>query len=211
VLPASVTLPSRVLPHQLAHAPDAVRIARDEPGADEKLRTAGGTDDPITYGLWWHETMESLPWTGDEAAINAHGERALQEAEALGYRVRGAEEWARLRASAAWPVLRSERWTRLAEIGIFAPLRAGAWIDGVIDLVLHDPAAEEIWVLDWKTNRRRAGESDAALLARLVAEYAPQLAAYGECLAGFFPACRVRRLVFSSVAGAWSGTDGEKF
>jgi ATP-dependent exoDNAse (exonuclease V) beta subunit len=108
-------------------------------------------------------------------------------------------------------VLRDSRWTRLAEIGIFAPLRPEAWIDGVIDLVLHDAVAGEIWVLDWKTNRRRSGETDEALLVRLVEEYAPQLSAYGECLAGFFPGCRVRRLVFSSVAGAWRDTGGDKF
>jgi len=209
-LPASVNLPTRLLPHQLAHSRDAVRWARHETGADEPL-ALGGIDDPIQYGLWWHETMESLPWTGDEAAVTVYGVRALQEAEALGFRARGEEEWMRLRASEAWPVLRSSRWTRQAEIGIFAPWRAEAWIDGVIDLVLHDAAAAEIWVLDWKTNRRRAGETDAALLDRLVREYAPQLSAYGECLGGFFPGCRVRRLVFSSAAGGWSGTEGEKF
>jgi ATP-dependent exoDNAse (exonuclease V) beta subunit len=212
VVPAAANLPARVLPHQLAHAPDAVRLARHETGADaDELQISGGVDDPIQYGLWWHETMESLPWTGDEAAVTEYGERALREAETLGFRGRGEQEWARLRASAAWPVLRAARWTRLAEIGIFAPLRPKAWIDGVIDLVLHDAAAGEIWVLDWKTNRRRTGETDAALLARLVAEYAPQLSAYGECIAGFFPGSRVRRLVFSSVAGAWSDTGGEKF
>jgi ATP-dependent exoDNAse (exonuclease V) beta subunit len=204
------SLPARLLPHQLAHAPDAVRLARHETGLDDPPG-AGGADDPIAYGLWWHETMELLPWTAEEAAVSEYGAQALQAADALGFRARGEEEWTRLRASAAWPVLSAARWTRRAEIGIFAPLRADAWIDGVIDLVLHDAATGEIWVLDWKTNRRRAGESDEVLLARLVAEYAPQLAAYGECLAGFFPGCRVRQLIFSSVAGAWSDTAGEKF
>lgn len=208
--PTAASLPARLLPHQLAQAPDAVRGARHETGADEPPGPGGGND-PIAYGLWWHETMELLPWTGDDAAVKAHGDRALQAAAAQGFRERAAEEWARLGASAAWPVLRAARWARLAEIGIFAPLRTDAWIDGVIDLVLHDAAAREIWVLDWKTNRRLPGETDAALLARLVAEYTPQLAAYGDCLVGFFPGCRVRRLVFSSVAGAGCDTAGEKF
>ena len=209
-VPAPARLPERVLPHQLAHAPDAVRQARHESGTDDPP-ASGGTEDPIQYGLWWHETMESLPWRGEEEEVTRYGLRALEAAAAQGFRARAEEEWARLRASAAWPVLREARWTRLAEIGIFAPLRPEAWIDGVIDLVLHDAAAGEIWVLDWKTNRRRAGEVDEALLARLVEEYAPQLSAYGECIAGFFPGCRVRRLVFSSVAGAWSDTGREKF
>ncbi len=203
-------LPARVLPHQLARAPDTVRQARHETGVDEP-QGAGGGDDPIQYGLWWHETMETLPWTGDDAAIAAHGEQALQAAAALGCRERAEQEWTRLRASAAWPELRAARWTRLAELGIFAPLRPDAWIDGVIDLVLHDAAAGEVWVLDWKTNRRQRGETDDALLDRLAEEYAPQLSAYGECIAGFFPGSRVRRLVFSSVIGAWRETPAEKF
>ena len=203
-------LPQRILPHQLANAPDPVRAARHESALDEPLPVRGG-EDAIDYGVWWHETMESLPWPADDAAVTEYGTQALRQAEALGFRARGEEEWTRLRASAAWTELRSARWTRLAEIGIFAPLRKEGWIDGVIDLVLHDAAGGELWVLDWKTNRRRAGETDAALLARLVAEYTPQLTAYGECLAGFFQGCRVRRLVFSTVAGAWSDTGGEKF
>ncbi len=208
--PVPQELPARVLPHQLAQAPDTVRLALHESGENEPMGSGGG-DDPILYGLWWHATMELLPWTGSEEEVEEYGERALKEAEAQGFRVRAAEEWRRLRASSAWGILREKRWSRQAEIGIFAPLRPGAWIDGVIDLVLHDPAAREIWVLDWKTNRRRAGESDGALLARLVEEYTPQLSAYGECMAGFFPDCRVRRLVFSTVAAAWSEAGGEKF
>ena len=208
--PVAADLPARLLPHQLAHAPDEVRRARHESGLDEPP-AAGGVEDPIQYGLWWHETMESLPWSEDDKTVADYGRRALESAAAQGFRPRAEDEWSRLRASAAWLVLRETRWTRLAEIGIFAPLRPEAWIDGVIDLVLHDAAAGEIWVLDWKTNRRRSGETDEALLARLVEEYAPQLSAYGECLAGFFPGCRVRRLVFSSVVGAWSETGGDKF
>ena len=209
-LPNPLDLPARVLPHQLARGADAIRAARHELDVDEP-QVPGGDGDPIPYGLWWHETMEGLPWSADEAAITDYGARALQKAAAQGFGARGSEEWARLQASPAWPLLRANRWTRIAEIGIFAPLRPEAWIDGVIDMVLLDAVAGEIWVLDWKTNRRRQGESDTTLLARLVEEYAPQLAAYGECLAGFFPQCRVRRLVFSSVVGGWSDTRPEKF
>ena len=195
-------LPGRVLPHQLAHAPDLVRTLRHESALDEPV-PGGGSDEAIDYGLWWHETMEFLPWSADGAAIEHYGREALAKAELRGFGDRGAAEWVRLQASAAWGELRGSRWTRQAEIGILAPLRAGAWIDGVIDLVLHDPAGRSIWVVDWKTNRRRAGEADAALLRRLAADYAPQLRAYGTCLAALFPDCAVRRLVYSTVAGAW--------
>src|SRR5581483_9227798 len=100
-----------------------------------------------------------------------------------------------------WAELGDPRWTHLAEFGIFAPWGEG-WIDGVIDLALHDPAGKRLWVVDWKTNRRRPDESDEALLARLADEYRPQLQAYGGCVAPFFPGCAVRLLLYSTVAGA---------
>jgi ATP-dependent helicase/nuclease subunit A len=195
-------LPQRVLPHQLANAPDPVRAARHESTLDEPAQVRGG-EDAVDYGIWWHEMMEFLPWAGDEAMVMAQRDRALAVAEVQGFRARGEEEWTRFRASVAWTELRATRWTRLAELGIFAPLPTGAWIDGVIDLVLHDAVAGDVWIVDWKTNRRRDGESADALLARLVEEYAPQLRAYGASAAGFFSGSAVRLLVFSTAAGAW--------
>lgn len=201
-------LPARVLPHQLAHAPDFARAARHESALDEPAPVRTG-DDPLDYGTWWHQTMEFLPWTGDEPAVTAHGVRAFEAAAQLGFRTRAEEEWRRLVASVAWRELRDSRWARLAELGVFAPLRADAWIDGVIDLVLHDAAARAVWVVDWKTNRRRAGEGDGTLLARLAQEYQPQLAAYGTSVAQFFPDHAVRCLVYSTVAGAWCEVPGQ--
>ncbi|HSY53716.1 MAG TPA: UvrD-helicase domain-containing protein [Opitutaceae bacterium] len=199
---SSPALPARVLPHQLAHAPDAARTARHESALDEPLPLRAG-DDPIDYGLWWHETLEFWPWEGGEAAREAHVAGALAAAEAQGFRQRGAEELAKFRASGLYAELGTARWTRLAELSVFAPLRADAWIDGVIDLVAHDAAARQVVVVDWKTNRRRLGEGDDALLARLAAEYAPQLAAYGACVRGFFPGCAVELRVFASASGTW--------
>jgi ATP-dependent exoDNAse (exonuclease V) beta subunit len=77
-------------------------------------------------------------------------------------------------------------------------------MDGVMDLVLHDADGDEAWVLDWKTNRRRTDEPIEVFLARLDAEYAPQLRAYGRSLAAMFPTCRVRRLVYATGAGVWT-------
>ena len=73
-----------------------------------------------------------------------------------------------------------------------------------MDLVLHDAEGAEVWVLDWKTNRQRPDELVDAFLARLAAEYAPQLCAYGRSLAAMFPTCRVRRFVYATGAGAWT-------
>jgi ATP-dependent helicase/nuclease subunit A len=199
---AAPALPFRVLPHQLAREPDAARMARHESALDEPRPRPLG-DDPIDYGLWWHETLEFWPWDDDEAGRETYVAGALAAAEAQGFGRRGAEELARFRASGPWAELSKARWTRLAELSVFAPLRADAWIDGVIDLVAHDAVAREVVVVDWKTNHRRPGESDGALLARLAEEYAPQLAAYGACLRGFFPDCAVDLRIYASAAGTW--------
>jgi ATP-dependent exoDNAse (exonuclease V) beta subunit len=199
---AAARLPDRLLPHQLAHMPDLARAARHESGLDEPLAGVG-SEDAIDYGLWWHETMEFLPWTADDRTVAQHGRKAVLAAAALGFGPRAEAEWVRLCGSPAWRELRGAQWVRQTEVGVFAPLRQDAWIDGVIDLVLHDPVGHAVWVVDWKTNRRRAGESDEALLARLADEYAPQLRAYGACLAPLFADCAVRQLVYSTVAGGW--------
>jgi ATP-dependent exoDNAse (exonuclease V) beta subunit len=99
--------------------------------------------------------------------------------------------------------LRHSRWRRLAELSVLAPLAEDEWMDGVMDLVLHDAGRAEVCVLDWKTNRRRTGEPAETFLARLATDYAPQLRAYGRSLAAMFPACHVRRLVYATGIGEW--------
>src|SRR5690606_15147728 len=97
------------------------------------------------------------------------------QAEALGVRERGEREWRLWSNSEARRELEVGRWRRQAELAVFAPLGVRGWVDGVIDLVLFDPDRSEVWVVDWKTNRRRVGEEEEAMLARLAAEYTGQL------------------------------------
>jgi ATP-dependent exoDNAse (exonuclease V) beta subunit len=195
--------PKRVLPHELAALPDAARAARHESSLDLPLPAKDGAD-PLEYGIWWHETLEFLPWAGDAASVGAHGAASIERARERGFGARAAGEWERLLASEPWRLMRDPRWKRLAEVGIYAPLAPDSWIDGVMDLVLHDPAASEVWVVDWKTNRRAEGEGDSSLLTRLATEYEGQLSAYGTSAAGFFPGCRIRLWVYSTVAGSWT-------
>jgi ATP-dependent helicase/nuclease subunit A len=196
--------PRRILPHQLASPPDLARASLHESAADAPLPAREFALDPLDYGLWWHETLEFMPWEGDEAAVGAYGDASLAKAEAMGFGQRGREEWDRFLGSEPCRLIREPRWNRLAEAGIFAPLSPGEWIDGVIDLVLHDPGTKEIWIVDWKTNRRRAGEGDEALLGRLVEEYRGQLSAYGRSAAGFFEGGRTSLWVYSTAAGRWA-------
>lgn len=197
------TIAQRILPHQLQHrAADGVRGARHE--SEPEAFPLVLADDAIDYGLWWHETLEFIPWSARPDDLAAYGERALEVAAVAGFRARAEGEWRRLLGSKSWQALRDPRWTRCAELAVLAPWGEAGWIDGVIDLVLHDPVANEVWVVDWKTNRQRPGEPDHDLLRRLVETYEAQLEAYGRALAGFFPGARLKCLVYSSAVGDWS-------
>ena len=197
-------LPKRILPHQLAAVPDLARAARHETSLEAPSPATDGAD-PLEYGIWWHESLEFMPWAGDADALEAHRDASLARARERGFEARGSEEWERLLKSEPWGLIRNPRWRRLAEVGVFAPLPPDGWIDGVIDLVLHDPKAGELWIVDWKTNRRGAGEGDADLLGRLSTVYESQLSAYGASASGSFPGCAVRLWVYSTVAGLWTG------
>jgi len=199
--------PARILPHQLALAHDYTRLALHEASLDEAAPVKDQLD-PLDYGIWWHGMLEHVPWAGSGPEVAAYASTALAGAEEKGFRDRGGAEWERLVASGAWSLMRDPRWTALAEVGIFAPLGPGRWIDGVMDLVLNDPVAKEIWIVDWKTNRRAEGEDDVALLARLSAQYLGQLGAYGACASGFFPGSSIRLWVYSTVAGEWAEVPG---
>ncbi len=198
-------MPRRVLPHQLAEKmADRVRGMRHESSGEMVASARSDGDEAIDYGLWWHETMEFMPWGGAPETVAAHTAKALKAAEAAGFAERGAKELALLLAGAVWAELNDAKWTRQAELAVFAPLESDAWMDGVIDFVLHDPVAGEVRVLDWKTNRRRAQERSEEMLARLREEYRPQLGAYGRAVRGFFPGCAVKLLVYASGLGEWT-------
>ena len=197
-------LPNRLLPHQLAKKPDLSRGLRHEASQEQVVptRMAEG-DEAIDYGLWWHETMEFMPWSGHTEAVETYCAERLATAEGLGLALRAKQELLRLRATPIWKELSSDRWERAAELAVFSPIEAGAWIDGVMDLVLHDAARHEVWIVDWKTNRLRFSEGARELLTRLASEYSAQLRAYGDSVQNMFLGAKIRLLVYSSVVGDW--------
>jgi len=196
-----VDFPRRVLPHQLARQPDLVRTARHEAAIDEPV-PAGRSGDPVEYGIWWHETMEFIPWGGSEPARRTYLQSSLAVAAKKGFAGRAAQEIGLLETSDLWRMLSAGRWTCLAELSVMAPLGESGWVDGVIDLVAQSEEGE-ILVLDWKTNRRHEGEEGGRLLERLLEEYGPQLEAYGASLGRFFPKQQVRLAIYASATGQW--------
>lgn len=193
--------PARLLPHRLARKPDLPRTVRHESAFDEPA--PNGREDPIEYGLWWHETMEFLPWQGPEAELRDYFKVALERAARKGFLVRGEKETGLLRASGLWQDLRTGCWRTIAELSVLAPLNEDGWVDGIIDLVAQNSVTGELRVIDWKTNQLRPGEGSGAILRRLVAEYRPQLQAYGTSLERFFPNQDIKLGIFSTTAGDW--------
>lgn len=195
-------LPERLLPHRLGHAEDRVRTSRHESTEDDLLLPGG--EEAIAYGLWWHEAVEFVPWDGGAQAIEAHWQASLDVAAGHGFAERGKVEAERFLVSDCWKEMADPRWARRAEMAVLAPLGLRGWVDGVVDLVLFDQKADELWIVDWKTNRIRTGERESEYLKRLAEEYRPQLTAYGQCLESFFPGAKQRLLVYSTALGKWT-------
>ena len=80
----------RILPHQLQHeVADGVRAARHE--AEPEAFPLVRAEDAIDYGLWWHETLEFLPWSASPDELAVYAERAFAAADVAGFRVRAEE------------------------------------------------------------------------------------------------------------------------
>ncbi len=197
-------LPARVLPHQLGE--EHGRVTEEE-GVLKRARTVAPLDDAASeraklYGVWWHETVERWPWGAAAGDVAAYVARALAQAELLGVAERGGVELARFQGSALVRELAGDEWRREAELPLLAEHVVGeSWIDGMVDLVAVDEARRALLVVDWKTNQRRMGETDAALHGRLLELYRGQLGAYLRGLAQVFPGFTLRGVLYSTVTG----------
>ena len=72
-------------------------------------------------------------------------------------------------------------------------------LDGMIDLILIDPAAGRALLIDWKTNRISRREQDA-----LRARYRPQIAAYWKAI-GERTKLEVDAAIFATATGVFVG------
>jgi ATP-dependent exoDNAse (exonuclease V) beta subunit len=138
-------IPQRITPHALAHRPPPeaepeIAAEREEPSPDNPA---------IRYGTWWHETMETLPWTQPPAAWDAHLQAAVLTSPQP---ERSQREWEILRASdfARWLATPGRIIQR--ELPFLRPMGERC-VEGVIDLAVFSPAEGRWRVIDWKTNR----------------------------------------------------------
>lgn len=174
---------------------------RDEPDrlSHPEFPEEGRTADPAAYGNWWHDTMETAPWSLDEDALRIHLANALNQTCPPEQKTRGAREIEQFLSSSLAAKLIDPAWSVWTEVPFLAgevPEKRG--YEGYIDLVAREKASGQWMVVDWKTDRLRAEDPSEALWA----SYAPQLQVYAKALETAF-GCAGEAGLYSTVTGAW--------
>lgn len=176
-------IPRRVLPSGLVHGAKPLAAEDRAPAADFE-ESVGGVD----YGNWWHAAMERYPWNAPEVERNDYVDVEIARVPAAArWASRAADELTRFAASEPHAAFLEHGRVFLPEAPFSHPASAEEWVEGIMDLVIVTQPANELWVVDWKTDRRRASDgSDDAFLQRLAEKYAPQLRAYAAVFARGF-------------------------
>ncbi len=136
-------------------------------------------DNPATlYGGWWHALFQHFPWQTPprdwQKAFDSLQPGSPQPERSL-------TEWELFRK--AWkdsPIasfLAKTGATVRTEHPFLWHRDASNCVEGVIDLLVHDPEGRRCLLVDWKTNRITRGEE-----SRLLERYRPQMAAYREAI-----------------------------
>ena len=213
----SQEIPRRILPSGLVHAvepsspqTDSLPDGEDDrllaledaslPGneRDEPLAGIGG----IEYGNWWHALLQRYPWQdGPDVRARYLGEQRSLIADAVDWVERADAEIARFDTGPAHAEFLEAGKVFLPEMPFSYPRSPEEWIEGIMDLVIVT-RDEQLWIVDWKTDRLRSSDADDdALLHRLAEKYGPQLRAYAEVFARGFGRPVSRLLLFSTVLG----------
>ena len=169
-------------------------------GAAEPLAGIGGID----YGNWWHSVLERYPWRArDEHTREEYlRDQRARIATSVAWTSRAAEELQRFTASVARREFLEDGEVFLPEMPFSHPRQADEWMEGIMDLVILTRGGEKLWIIDWKTDRRRPSDaSDVVFLRRIAEKYAPQLKAYAEVFAQGLKRPVDRLLLYSTALG----------
>ena len=222
-------IPRRVLPSGLVHAkpgqePEARTDRRmlDAHGQstdaeDDRLLTTeeiglhdAGTGEPlagiggIDYGNWWHAVLERYPWKARHEEMREEYLRAERAriATSVAWTSRAAEELQRFSTSGVRKEFLEAGAVFLPEMPFSHPRHADEWMEGIMDLVILTRNGAKLWIVDWKTDRRRPADTDdGAFLRRLAEKYSPQLKAYAEVFAQGLKRPVDRLLIYSTALG----------
>ena len=169
-------------------------------GAEEPLAGIGGID----YGNWWHAVLERYPWKArhEDAREDYLRDERARIATSVAWTSRASDELQRFSASAAKREFLEDGEVFLPETPFSHPRHADEWMEGIMDLVILTRGGAKLWIVDWKTDRRRPSDADdGAFLRRIAEKYAPQLKAYAEVFVKGFGRPVDRLLLYSTALG----------
>lgn len=201
----SRNIPKRVLPSGLVHGAKPSEPGDRAPAADFETG-AGGVD----YGNWWHAAMERYPWNAPENERNDYVDVEISRVPAAArWASRAIDELTRFAQSEPHAAFLEHGRVFLPEAPFSHPASTEEWVEGIMDLVIVTQPSNELWVVDWKTDRRRASdESDDEFLRRLAEKYAPQLRAYAAVFARGFNRPVSRLFLYSTPLAQAVSVDG---
>ncbi|HZR79399.1 MAG TPA: 3'-5' exonuclease, partial [Chthoniobacterales bacterium] len=182
---------------------------------EPELRPARIENPATRYGVWWHDFVEQIPWVSgasDGLALSADSsaQRALWEEKfqsnltASPDAARSKREWQLLQkhleaSDGLTAHLRKVAVVR-QEMPFFWPMkgadgRGRKSLEGIVDLAMFSESGNEIFILDWKTNRIPADKIN--VLRDL---YRPQMAAYWQAISNLTKG-RVTVSIYSTAMG----------
>ena len=159
-------------------------------------------DNPATrYGVWWHDFAEEIIWRSEPAERQVVFDRAVAASPDV---ARSKREWQLLQkqiesSAGLASHLRAAGLVR-TEMPFFwkingASRDGGKCLEGIVDLVLFNQKTNEVFILDWKTNRIATDKID--ILKEL---YRPQMAAYWQAISSLTSAL-VSAAIYSTATG----------
>src|SRR5205807_5422655 len=153
-------------------------------------------DNPATrYGVWWHDFIEQISWRSESKNWIETFEQNIAASPDI---ARSKREWQLLQdqiesSDGLAQQLRDANLIR-QEMPFFWKLN-GKCLEGIVDLALFNQKANEVFILDWKTNRIAAEKID--ILRDL---YRPQMATYWQAISSLTNA-RVTAAIYSTSTG----------
>jgi ATP-dependent exoDNAse (exonuclease V) beta subunit len=179
---------------------DPQLVAAFEELSGEPVRTKSTPDTPATlYGGWWHSFFQKMQWRdGIEAA-----DRLFEQLLPLSPdQKRAAAEWKLVRHCVTSASLFNQFFSSAntlvhSEFPFAWSSGPGTVVEGLIDLLIIDPAGRRCLLVDWKTNRIQRGEEED-----LRTRYRPQIAAYWKAVSEITK-LEVAGGIFATATGAF--------
>ena len=153
-------------------------------------------DNPATrYGVWWHDFVEQVDWSAESERLNEIFERNIVASPDI---ARSKREWKLLQDQVESAANLAEKLRNTSLVRQEMPFfwrTNGKSLEGIVDLALFNQKANEVFILDWKTNRIAAEKID--ILRDL---YRPQMAAYWQAISSLTN-LRVTAAIYSTALG----------